>query len=173
MRTALQTLRPWLMKAPFRSVPGTYILWIVTHAPQVVTVGRLGDMYMKPGTYAYVGSAFGPGGMRARVQRHAAGAGTPHWHIDYVRPAGQLLRVWATYDPVRRECTWARVLRALPGATVPMRGVGASDCACPAHLMRWRQPPSLAAFRTRLLAATTAHAPIYVIRRGAARGAKR
>ena len=39
---------------------------------QSILVGRLGTLDVHPGTYVYVGSAFGPGGLRARTNRHAS-----------------------------------------------------------------------------------------------------
>ena len=113
-------------------------------------MGALGAMTVRSGVYVYVGSAFGPGGLRARVGRHARGDGALHWHVDYLRAATALEAVWYTHDPERRECTWAAVFRALPGASVPVDGFGASDCTCPAHLVRFEAAPSVSTFRTRL-----------------------
>jgi len=36
---------------------------------------------------------------------------------------------WWTVSPERWECAWAEALSRLPGATVPLLGFGASDCA--------------------------------------------
>ncbi|MCS4038555.1 GIY-YIG nuclease family protein [Salinibacter ruber] len=130
--------------------PGTYALLLQNEERQEIEVGALGAMTVRPGVYVYVGSAFGPGGLRARVGRHARGDGALHWHVDYLRAATALEAVWYTHDPERRECTWAAVLRALPGASVPVDGFGASDCTCPAHLVRFEAAPSVSPFRTRL-----------------------
>jgi len=46
----------------------------------------------------------------------------------------------------RQECRWASVLRTLPGASMPMRGFGASDCGCESHLYFFILPPSVADF---------------------------
>lgn len=147
---------------PFRADAGTYVLLIDSVRPEPILVGRLGTMRVQPGTYAYVGSAFGPGGVKARVERHLRGTSSPHWHIDYLRPQGRVHSVWHTYDAVRRECAWAEALRSMPAATTPLDGFGASDCDCLAHLVHTRNQPSLALFRDRLLTATEAHAPIHV-----------
>lgn len=150
------------LTSTWRRAPGTYVLMLHVATAQTVDVGRLGTLNVRQATYAYVGSAFGPGGVHARVRRHWEGAAAPHWHIDYLRGVARLDRVWYTYDPERRECTWAQALRALPGAAIPMEGFGASDCRCTTHLLAWTHPPSLAAFRDRLLLTTEAHAPIHV-----------
>ena len=140
--------------------PGTYALLLRAADEQSIEVGALGDMAVRPGTYVYVGSAFGPGGLRARVGRHARGDGALHWHVDYLRAVTTLGAVWYTHDPERRECTWAETLRSLSGATVPVNGFGASDCVCPAHLVRMDPAPSVSAFRTRLRERCPDHAPV-------------
>jgi len=145
-----------------RSASGTYVLLIDVVRSTSVVVGSLGTMPVRPGTYAYVGSAFGPGGVRARVRRHLRGTTSPHWHVDYLRPCGHVRRVWHTYDASRRECAWAEALRSMPGATMPLAGFGASDCGCPAHLVHTLGRPSLAAFRERVVAAPGAYAPVHV-----------
>jgi Uri superfamily endonuclease len=139
---------------------GTYALHLFADEGRTIEVGALGEWTMRPGHYVYVGSAFGPGGLRARVRRHARGDGALHWHVDYLRPVTTLEAVWYTHDPERRECTWATVLRNEDGARVPMDGFGASDCDCPAHLVAVDPRPSLSAFRDRLRARCPAHAAV-------------
>jgi Uri superfamily endonuclease len=153
-----------------QSAPGTYVLLIGVTTPQCISVGRLGAMAVRPGTYAYAGSAFGPGGVKARVVRHLRGTTSPHWHIDYLRAHGRVEHVWHTYDTVRRECTWAEALRTMPDASAPLAGFGASDCSCSAHLVYVPRRPSLAAFRERVVRATGVHAPIHVDAAGLSSG---
>jgi len=143
-----------------RSDSGSYLLWLRADEAQSITVGALGEMAVPPGVYAYAGSAFGPGGVKARVGRHVRGEGALHWHVDYLRAVADLAAVWFTHDDVRRECDWAEVLRDLPGATVPMDGFGASDCTCPAHLIRFDDLPAFETARDRMYAAYPDHAPI-------------
>jgi Uri superfamily endonuclease len=115
-------------------VPGTYVLVVDLAESATITVGALGDREFDAGTYAYVGSAFGPGGF-SRVDRHrelAAGErDARHWHIDYLlgHPAASLAEA-ITYPDADLECHLAD---ALPGERAP--GVGASDCDCAAHLL--------------------------------------
>lgn len=140
--------------------PGTYALLLHVEDEQIVEVGALGVMTVRPGVYVYLGSAFGPGGLRARVKRHARNDGAQHWHVDYLRAVTTLETVWYTHDATRRECVWAEIVRSLPGATVPMEGFGASNCNCPAHLTRFESAPFLSTFRTRLLAHCPDHATV-------------
>ena len=140
--------------------PGTYALLLRATEKQGIEVGALGSMTVRPGVYVYLGSAFGPGGLRARVRRHGRGDGALHWHVDYLRAVTTLDAVWYTHDPERRECAWAEALRRLPGATVPLDGFGASDCSCSAHLVRFKSTPVLSSFRTRIHARYPDHGAV-------------
>jgi Uri superfamily endonuclease len=140
--------------------PGTYALLLRGEETQEIEVGALGTMTVRPGTYVYVGSAFGPGGLRARVKRHIRGDGALHWHIDYLRSVTTLESVWYTHDPERRECTWADIFRSFPDATVPLDGFGASDCNCPAHLVRCAEGPSWDRFRNLIHARVDNHSAV-------------
>ena len=131
---------------------GTYVVWLrLAHRTEMV-VGSLGKAVFPKGHFAYVGSAFGPGGLPARVGRHLAGIGRPRWHIDHLRHHADPVLAWVTVRPERREHDWAAVLAALPGATLPVRGFGASDCGCPAHLIHFRRRPGVNVFRAALKA---------------------
>jgi len=142
---------------------GTYALHLFADEGPTIEVGALGEWTVRPGWYVYVGSAFGPGGLRARVRRHARGDGALHWHVDYLRAVTTLEAVWYTHDPKRRECTWAAILRNGDGARVPMDGFGASDCDCPAHLVAFDERPACSRFRKRLSAECAGHAPVSII----------
>ena len=113
---------------------GTYVLVIDVPKTTSFDVGALGERTFEAGTYAYVGSAFGPGGF-SRVERHrelAAGdRDTRHWHIDYLlgRPA-TTLETAIIFPDADRECELAA---QLPGT--PVDGFGASDCECAGHLL--------------------------------------
>jgi Uri superfamily endonuclease len=93
------------------------------------------------GEYLYVGSAFGPGGLAARVGRHLAPGSHPlHWDVDFLLAA---LARHATFEAWGRitgdratECRWAAALARRAG-TSPVVGVragggpsgfGAGDC---------------------------------------------
>lgn len=113
---------------------GTYVLVLDVSRPTTIEIGALGDREFTAGTYAYVGSAFGPGGF-ARVERHREIADgdrdARHWHIDYLLGhAATRLEAAVTFTDVDRECELAG---SLPGEPVPR--FGASDCDCEAHLL--------------------------------------
>ena len=120
---------------PLPALPGTYALLIPIAAPLSLEVGRLGMVTLEPGRALYVGSAFGPGGLRARVGRHRRAEKKRRWHIDALTLAAPVAGVYATTAPERLECCWAAALAALPGTQAPMPGFGASDCGCWTHLI--------------------------------------
>ncbi len=115
---------------PFTSHVGTYALILSPMTQYALQIGRLGPLLLCAGFYVYVGSAFGPGGLQARLAHHGAVAARPHWHIDYVRAVAPLREIWYTYDPVQREHHWAAAMQSRHGVTIPLARFGASDCTC-------------------------------------------
>jgi Uri superfamily endonuclease len=110
-------------------------------------VGRLGRCVFPAGDYAYVGSAFGPGGIAARAAHHLAVSARPHWHLDHLRPHGIPLALWFTTDTRPLEHLWAAALSGIRGAAIPCPGFGSSDCGCPGHLIHFTRMPTVATFR--------------------------
>jgi Uri superfamily endonuclease len=113
--------------------PGTYVLWVQLAERLTVQVGKLGTITLPDGIYAYVGSARGPGGLRARLQRHLRPDKPIHWHIDAVTVLVPVMVIWFEPSPERLECGWARTLAALPDVAIPLPGFGSSDCRCRSH----------------------------------------
>jgi Uri superfamily endonuclease len=119
---------------PLSAETGAYLLLIELAERLALEIPRLGAASLAPGRYAYCGSAYGPGGLRARLGRHLRRDKTPHWHIDRLTAAGQVVEVRAV--PGGRECELLRELLDRSGVRVPVPGFGSSDCrACPAHLV--------------------------------------
>ncbi|MFQ5994782.1 MAG: DUF123 domain-containing protein [Acidiferrobacterales bacterium] len=142
------------------SCPGTYALVLTTAGARAIIIGRLGQQRLQAGFYVYVGSAFGPGGVRARVMCHQRRERGLHWHIDYLISSTRLLEIWYTCDSQRREHLWASVVQTMPGASTPIQGFGASDCSCVAHLGYFSARPSRMNFCRRLHAVVRDHAQI-------------
>jgi Uri superfamily endonuclease len=115
---------------------GSYVLLMRLDAPRMLAVGRLGRFDFPAGLYAYVGSAQGSGGLRARVGRHLRADKRAHWHVDALTAHAAIVAVWAVESAERLECAWARILRGMDGVEEPAGGFGASDCACRTHLFR-------------------------------------
>lgn len=126
------------------SAAGSYALLMRLEEDRVQQVGRLGRFCLRAGWYLYVGSACGPGGLAARLAHHLRPVRRPHWHIDYVRDLAELRAILVILGRERRECAWAAAAAAAPGAHIPVRRFGASDCRCAGHLIYWPHEPSLA-----------------------------
>ncbi len=117
---------------------GTYVLALWLDAPQRIWIGRLGATHFPSGGFLYVGSAFGPGGVQARLARHwrrFASGKQAHWHVDHLREHAVWVGAWACDSGQRLECVWAAALLQLSDAKVIVPGFGASDCRCSAHLV--------------------------------------
>ncbi len=121
-------------RSSLTSDPGTYVLGLTRKAPCRCHVGALGVHTFPPGLYLYVGSAWGPGGLAARVNRHLRGGSSRHWHIDHLRAYARPIAVWwAVNSSV--ECVWAQHLLGRRDAQVIVVGFGSSDCTCETHLI--------------------------------------
>jgi Uri superfamily endonuclease len=99
--------------------------------------------------YLYFGSAFGPGGLEARIKHHLQPARRAHWHIDYLRQVAEVIGIWYSLDRARLECIWANAASAQRGVSLVPR-FGSSDCRCQSHLLAANRRPNLSAFRRRL-----------------------
>ena len=58
------------MKFDIPDNKGTYCLLLHSDADKSIKVGALGKLNIQKGYYVYIGSAFGPGGLKARIGRH-------------------------------------------------------------------------------------------------------
>jgi Uri superfamily endonuclease len=104
------------------------VLVIELGAPLALGLARL------PRAVLYCGSAYGPGGLRARVGRHLRRDKSLRWHVDRLTAAGRIVGLRAV--PGGRECDLLVRLLEVPGTSVPIQGFGSSDCrCCPAHLV--------------------------------------
>jgi len=128
------------VKELIESGPGTYVLILHVGRAKALAIGALGKLKLVPGYYGYVGSAFGPGGLRARLTHHLKGTSRPHWHIDYLRRQVKIAEIWFSSATARQEHAWARAFQATPGVVIAAPRFGASDCQCASHLFSFAEP---------------------------------
>jgi Uri superfamily endonuclease len=125
---------------------GSYALFLSLPQAVHLTVGRLGAFEFPSGVYVYLGSANGPGGLRARLAHHARIAAHPQWHLDYFRPHARITGGFVDEGgPARTlplECAWSQQLMCLPGTRPAVPGFGSADCrsGCPSHFMLIASP---------------------------------
>jgi len=75
----------------------TYVLILRLKRNRKIRIGRSkgsSPILFRAGYYAYVGSAFGPGGLKSRVKRHLRMDKKTVWHIDYLREVAEPVEVW-------------------------------------------------------------------------------
>jgi Uri superfamily endonuclease len=120
---------------------GTYVLVLSSPRAARIAVGRRLRVTLDEGCYLYVGSAFGPGGLDARLRRHQRGDGQRHWHVDYLRAATTFVGAIVDRGGERREHQWAAELEAC-GEYATIAGFGSSDCRCTTHLFHAPSAPA-------------------------------
>ncbi|MBE9554023.1 MAG: GIY-YIG nuclease family protein [Proteobacteria bacterium] len=113
--------------------PGAYVLLIRLDSELTLDMPSFRGKSLMPGLYAYCGSAYGPGGIRARVSRHLRGGKPLRWHVDRLTAAGRVEQVGILV--AGRECDLATELLATGGLQA-LPGFGSSDCrTCAGHLL--------------------------------------
>jgi len=131
---------------------GTYVL--IASVPQMkrIGIGRLGEFDIVPGFYPYVGSAFGAGGLRARLGHHLESTASPHWHIDYLLQVAKPIEVWYSTAAQKLEHNWADLLEKAPQFRIPIPRFGSSDYhrSRSSHLFYSKRRPAFGWFRHQL-----------------------
>ena len=95
---------------------------------------KYGERQLEEGMYAYVGSAFGSGGLRARISRHWKKDKKKHWHIDWITTSDRCEHVGA-YVFVGEHIE-ANLAEILGNRFTPIPGFGASDSKEDSHLFK-------------------------------------
>jgi Uri superfamily endonuclease len=145
---------------------GTYVLSCSVGQMKRLEIGRLGAFDLVPGYYAYVGSAFGAGGLRARLGHHLESAAEPRWHIDYLLRVAQPVEIWYTTADQKLEHQWADLLDKAPQFRIPIPRFGSSDYhrSRSSHLFYSKRRPAFGWFRQQLVEQfEDVHAERYVI----------
>lgn len=118
---------------------GAYAVVFELIEPFEVEVGSHGTVQFTPETYAYIGSAFGQGGLGSRLSRHYETAigetESTHWHIDYILEREEVLFVGAYAIEDDTECDLANYLSSADNVE-GVDSLGASDCDCETHVFR-------------------------------------
>lgn len=115
---------------------GAYLLLMRLEAALVPEIKRFAGLELSPGWYIYCGSAYGPGGLSARLKRHLQSDKSVRWHVDRLSCAATA-RIAAAVTG-GNECDLWRRLSARPQMSIPAPGFGNSDCrSCASHLLRW------------------------------------
>jgi Uri superfamily endonuclease len=127
---------------------GTYIIILSVKRGGHIRIGRLGIFEIAEGYYAYVGSAHGSGGMKARIRYHIQRVDKPRWHIDYFKQLAVPIEVWFTTAGLRLEKNWAEIMNNWSWFNKTIAGFGSSDYhrGHVTHLFYTKREPSFDAF---------------------------
>jgi len=106
---------------------GTSILIVSVAQLKRLKGGRLGTFDISPGFATCVGSAHGPGGIRARVGHHLESAAAPHWHVDSLLGVATPVEVWFAISDRKLEHDWAELLAEAALFCSPIPRFGSSD----------------------------------------------
>ncbi|MCW9036051.1 MAG: GIY-YIG nuclease family protein [Rhodospirillales bacterium] len=121
---------------------GSYLLLIDLEKPLILPQKQFLKTPLESGRYLYAGSAYGPGGLRARVSRHIKKRKPKRWHIDYVTTKSAIKEALIVEDA--KECDFISHLLEIEGIIVPLKGFGSSDCKkCPSHFLKIPETLSL------------------------------
>ncbi len=114
---------------------GSYLLCMHLNDCVSVSYGAHKDKPLSPGWYIYAGSAYGPGGLRARISRHLRKEKPIHWHVDQLTSQSE---IQAIALPGANECDLVVRLLDSGAFTVPAKGFGSTDCRnCESHLLAY------------------------------------
>lgn len=132
---------PWCADAAaLPAGPGAYALRLRLAAPAALPPA-FGAAMLPAGWYVYLGSARGPGGLRARCGRHLRRDKGRRWHIDWLTTAPQAEALAVLPVPGGEECVLRAILADL-GCGAPVPRFGASDCrTCDSHMVALDQGP--------------------------------
>ncbi|MFX0053672.1 MAG: DUF123 domain-containing protein [Promethearchaeota archaeon] len=120
---------------------GVYVLIISISDDIELRIGAIGQQKFKPGTWVYIGSAFGNAStnLEHRIRRHFSNEKKPHWHIDLLlKVTGPPKQVIWSESERKRECEIASILKQHEKFIAGPKGFGSSDCKakCGTHLFR-------------------------------------
>lgn len=120
---------------------GTYIIIARLLRNAIITI-RGNDVPLRKGYYIYIGSAFGPGGFTARLNRHLRAEKKMHWHIDYLLAAARVHKIYTIAAHRDLEHALAGAFARSAAYSIPLPRFGSSDCGCPAHVFYSSRKPS-------------------------------
>jgi Uri superfamily endonuclease len=129
---------------------GTYILISSVREMKRLQIGSLGSFAVVPGFYAYVGSPFGAGGLRARIGHHLQSPAEPHWHIDYLLKVASPVEVWFTTADSKLERHWADLFANAFQVPIPRFGSSDYHRSRASHLFYSKRRPSFRCFQQQI-----------------------
>ena len=122
---------------------GNYILQLILEKGKEIAVGKSKKQFFESGYYLYIGSAFGGGGVKSRLDRHLRSEKKLHWHIDYLLLETKIVSAWFILLDYSIEHKIAAELQKSKSFKVAVERFGSSDCNCVTHLFFTKKKVSL------------------------------
>lgn len=122
---------------------GNYILQLILEKGKEIAVGKSKNQFFESGYYLYIGSAFGGGGVKSRLDRHLRSEKKLHWHIDYLLLETKIVSAWFILLDYSIEHKIAAEFIATKNFKVGMNRFGSGDCNCVSHLFFSKKKMSL------------------------------
>jgi len=114
---------------------GAYILSIHLEGLTSIAIPKMKTAKLQPGTYLYAGSAYGSGGIAARLKRHFKKHKKVHWHVDRLTSVAVTVEALAVLGG--NECVLTEALISSGQFKTAIHGFGNSDCrTCDSHLLK-------------------------------------
>ncbi|OYT40997.1 MAG: hypothetical protein B6U89_00365 [Desulfurococcales archaeon ex4484_58] len=106
---------------------GVYLL-VIAVCRDIVVETRSRKFRINRGFYIYVGSARGPGGLRARINRHLRREKKLFWHIDYLlsNPNTEIVLIYYRIVEEKDDLE-SRIATILNNYLPGIKGFGCSD----------------------------------------------
>ena len=117
--------------------PGAYAVALHLSQPVPLALNAVSGSTAPAGWHVYLGSARGPGGLKARLSRHLRRKKKVHWHVDRLTLRADLLLA----STVREgdECSLVERLLKEQDLMCLLPGFGSTDCrTCPSHLLSFQ-----------------------------------
>ncbi len=119
-------------------VKAVYAMLFTLEKPITITIRSLGSISLGKRIYAYIGSARGPGGLRARINHHLRRhKRRKHWHIDYitVNPVFKPLKLVYIETSMDLEEELVERILSTRQYSIVVQGFGSSDKKSISHLL--------------------------------------
>jgi Uri superfamily endonuclease len=121
-----------LNKTP--AAKGNYLLQLHLEQDREIKIGARPGQLFRAGYYIYIGSAFGGGGLAARLNRHLQKKKRMHWHIDYLIAESSNISAWEIELLTSLEHAIAAYFLSAKIFAPAIPRFGSSDCSCRTHL---------------------------------------
>lgn len=127
----------WITPANLDSLAsrkGAYVLLVGLDRALLAGAGRCRSGHLPTGTYLYAGSAYGAGGIAARIGRHFKRDKKVHWHVDRLTLEASCLAAFIVENG--NECELVEALLESNRVTIALEGFGSTNCStCRSHLL--------------------------------------